>query len=163
MLIKSSYFGTLIGLILGSLLFTFICKWDRQVEFIKSVVKKIANAEATKYLLATIIFFSTIFCSSLIYELIYNIWIQAELTDKIALIRVISNFVLSAVISTTTAYIAYQQYRLARIKSNYDTSDFINKTFYKRSASTSQSGKTSNLLIFKTKNYYHVAFYNHQN
>lgn len=104
---------------------------------IKSVVKKIANAEATKYLLATIIFFLTIFCSSLIYELIYNIWIQAKLTDKIALIRVISNFVLSTVVSAVTAYIAYQQYKLARNKSNLETNDYIDKKFNRKKLNNS--------------------------
>lgn len=163
MLFQSLYFGTLTGLILGSLLFTFICRWDRKVKLVESVVKQITNAEATKYLLATIIFFLTIFGSSLIYEAIYNIWIQVTLTDKIALIRVVSNFVLSSVIGVITIYIAYQQYRLARIKSNYDTNKLINKTFYGRAGSSPQSGKTLNLLIFKTNNYSYVAFYNHQN
>ena len=140
MLIKSSYIGTLIGLILGSLFFTFICRWY-EVEFVKSIVKNIANAVATKYLLATIIFFLTIFCSSLIYDLIYNIWIEAKLTDKIALLRVGSNVALSTVIGGTTAYIAYQQYRLARIKSRYEDNKFINETFYQKKARTRNQEK----------------------
>jgi hypothetical protein len=160
---KSSYIGTLIGLIIGSLLFTFICRWYLEVKFVKFAIKRIANAIATKYLLATIIFFSAIFGSSLIYDLIYNIWTEAELPDKIALLRVVSNVALSAAIGGTTTYIAYQQYRLARIKSRYEDSEFINKTFYRTKANNSQLGKTSNLIMLKTKNYYHVTFYNHKN
>ena len=98
----------------------------------KLVIKRIANAIATKYLLATITLFLTIFGSSLIYDLIYNIWTEAELSDKIALLRVISNVALSAAIGGTTTYIAYQQYRLTRIKSRYEDNRFINEIFYRK-------------------------------
>ncbi len=113
MLIQPSLFGALLGVAVGSIFFTYICGWDEDIK--RLMYRKPAISKRIKLSLATTTFITTIFLFACISEILSYIWMQSsEISNKIAILRAVSNFGLSAVIGSTTIYTARQQYMLAK-------------------------------------------------
>ena len=119
MLIQPSSIGASLGVAVGSIFFIYICGWNENIK--RLMYRKPVIGEKVKLFLATTIFITTIFLFACISKILSYIWMQSsEISNKIAMLRVVSNFALSAVIGSTTIYTADEQYILAKKNANQE-------------------------------------------
>lgn len=113
MLVQPSSIGALFGVAVGIIFFIYICGWHEKIK--RLIHEKPAISNKVNLSLATITFISTTFLFSGIFDILSYLWINSsEISNKVAIIRAISSFILSVTIGFATIYVARQQHILAK-------------------------------------------------